>query len=151
MKRATITFLLKNDKVLLANKKHSFGQGFLNGYGGKVKEGETPEVAAAREVTEESGVLVSNLDKVAIIDFYDTTNQVFECHVFFATEWIGEPMESDEMEKPELFEISNLPFERMWKADKEWLPLVFAGKKIHGKAFYKDGMKEMDYFEYTDL
>ena len=153
MKVATICFLVKDNEVALSLKKINFGKGFLNGYGGKVKEGETPEIAAVRELSEECGVTanISNLEKVAIIDFFDGEKQLFECHVFFVTEWEGDPVESDEMALPEWFNRESIPYERMWKADQDWLPLIFSGKKVHGKAYYKAGMGGMDRFEYTPL
>jgi hypothetical protein len=36
--------------VLLGRKKRGFGEGYVNGFGGKVEPGETVEAAAAREV-----------------------------------------------------------------------------------------------------
>ena len=153
MKLTTLCFLTKNDKVLLSLKKRSFGKGFLNGYGGKVQEDETPELAVARELSEEARVKVNqhDLEKVAIIDFFDGDNQIFECHVFFAKAWQGNPAESEEMAAPKWFSRKSAPYEQMWKSDREWLPIVFSGKKIRGKAYYKSGMEEMDHFEYTPL
>lgn len=147
---------MKDGKVALSLKKISFGKGFLNGYGGKVKDGETPEIAAVRELFEEAGVTVdsanpADLQKAAVIDFFDGDKPVFKCHVFFATSWNGDPVESDEMTLPEWFAVDSVPYDRMWKADREWLPLIFSGKKISAKAYYKPGMKEMDRFEYMPL
>ena len=34
---------------------------------------------------------------------------------------------------------------------RDWLPFVFYGKKIPGRAYYKPGMNEMDRFEYENL
>lgn len=153
MKLTTLCFLIKDDKVLLSEKKKGFGAGFLNGYGGKVKEDETPELAICRELVEEAGVVVEqdNLEKVAVIDFFDGDTYIFECYVYFAKDWKGELTESEEMATPKWFDRETAPYDRMWKADREWLPLIFSGKKIHGKAYYKPGMAGMDHFEYEDL
>jgi 8-oxo-dGTP pyrophosphatase MutT (NUDIX family) len=153
MKQATICFLIRGDTVALSLKKRGFGKDFLNGYGGKVQEGETPEGAAIRELAEECGIGVvpENLNKVAVIDFFDGEKPVFECHVFFVTTWHGDPVESEEMATPEWFKVESMPYDRMWKADRDWLPFIFSGKKIHGRAYYKPGMKEMDRFEYENL
>lgn len=153
MKIATICFLMRGDTIALALKKKSFGKGFLNGYGGKVQENETPEMAAVRELAEEGGVTVApaNLEKVAVIDFFDGENPLFKCHVFFVTAWHGDLVESDEMALPEWFSLKSIPYDRMWKADRQWLPLIFSGKKIYGKVYYKPSMNEMDHFEYVPL
>jgi len=71
--------------------------------------------------------------------------------VFFLKKWIGEFLESEEMAYPELFPIDKLPYERMWKSDLEWLPLIFSGKKIRAVARYKKGMQDTDSFEYSPL
>lgn len=153
MKITTLCFLTKDDKVLLSLKKRGFGKGFLNGYGGKVQENETSELAAIRELSEEAGVDADNsaLEKIAIIDFFDGENQIFECHVFFVKSWQGNPTESEEMAAPEWFDRESVPYDLMWKSDREWLPLIFSGKKIRGKAYYKSGMADMDHFEYIPL
>lgn len=45
------------DQVLLAMKKKGFGEGWWNGYGGKVEAGETVEAAMVRELREESSTV----------------------------------------------------------------------------------------------
>ena len=148
MKVSTITFLVKDDSVYLALKKEGgFGAGYLNGYGGKVGAGETIKQAAVRELEEESGVKTEKIEEIAIIDFFDDQEQVFECHVFFAKEWEGEPKETKEMGPPKLYKLNDMPYEEMWKADRTWLPLVFSGEKIRAEAYYKKGMKEFDRLE----
>lgn len=148
MKQTTICFLVKDDKIFLAEKKRGFGQGFLNGYGGKVLESETPEAAAVREVSEEAGIMLNqhDLEKMVIIQF-----PLWECHIFFVKSWIGDPKESEEMAHPEWYDREHMPYERMWESDREWLPLIFSGKKIRGKTIHKEGMEKMDHFEYEAL
>ena len=53
-------------------KKRGFGAGKWNGYGGKLNDGESPEQAVAREIQEESGIIVpeQNLIKLGCINFY---------------------------------------------------------------------------------
>ncbi len=153
MKIATISYPLQGDSVFLAMKKIKHGAGFLNGYGGKVEDGESIPEGAAREVNEEAGikVLPADMEEVAVIDFYDGDLQIFECHVFFVRKWTGDFIETDEMAYPQAYPLNRLPLDQMWKGDRDWLPLIFSGKKIRGKAFYKKGMKEWDRFEYVPL
>lgn len=133
VQQATLCFLVKDNKVLLAMKKRGFGEGLWNGVGGKVKD-ETIEEALKREAKEEIGVELVFLDKVALIHFYfpdepekEGWNQ--DVHVFLVTDWKGKPEESEEM-KPQWFQKNKLPLEKMWDDDKYWLPEVLSGKKI---------------------
>jgi ADP-ribose pyrophosphatase YjhB (NUDIX family) len=141
MKKSTLCFCIKENKVLLGMKKRGFGVGKWNGYGGKVQENEEPRIAAIRELEEESGVIADTKDikQVGIINFYFDKNPVFECHVFLTYKWNKEPRETEEM-KPQWYPISNLPFTEMWAADVRWLPIIFTGKKIKAEVnFNTDG------------
>ena len=44
----TLLFVREGDRILLGYKKNGFGKGKWNGFGGKVKDGETIEEAAIR-------------------------------------------------------------------------------------------------------
>ena len=69
VKHLTICFLHDDEKVLLAMKKRGFGEGWWNGYGGKLIEGETPEEAAIRELEEESGIRAKRIEKRGFLVF----------------------------------------------------------------------------------
>jgi 8-oxo-dGTP diphosphatase len=145
MKQNTLLFLLKpeSDEILLAMKKRGFGAGKLNGVGGKVEPDEIIEASAVREAHEEIGVqiLPENLKKVAEIKFsFDQKpDWSIHCHVFLATEWKGEPMETEEM-APTWFKVAEIPYDQMWIDDKHWLPLVLEGKNIEASfGFNNDG------------
>lgn len=153
MTRSTILFLADGDGVYLSEKKRGFGKGYLNGYGGKVADGESVGKTAVRELEEEAGVAVNpkKLKKVALIDFYEEGEHIWECHVFFAPEWEGELRETEEMTTPRLYAFSELPYERMWKSDRAWLPLVFSGKRIHAEVHCPKGLDDVERFEYKPL
>ena len=50
----TLGVVVDGDKILLGMKKRGFGEGKWNGFGGKVKEGETIEDALKRSAESES-------------------------------------------------------------------------------------------------
>lgn len=134
MKEATLCFLLKDNKVLLAMKKRGFGVGKWNGVGGKVdpeKGDSSVEHAIVRETKEEIGVKVNHLEKVAFLKFSFPHKKEWDqgVHVYFCREWDGEPGETEEM-RPSWFDLKKIPFKKMWSDDSVWLPRVLEGKKV---------------------
>lgn len=134
MKKKTLSllFLRQGGEVLLAMKKRGFGEGRWNGVGGKVEQGESIESAMVRESQEEIGVTPKNYEKVADIrfdEFFKGEPTIMHVHVFTATEWTGEPTESDEM-APKWVKEADIPYDQMWADDPYWLPEVLKGKKI---------------------
>ena len=96
----TLLLIIKDDRILLARKKRGFGEGKLNGVGGKQEIGETIEETMIRETQEEIGVVPKDFFKMAIIDFDEyvkgkRTN--VSMHIFLAKDFDGEISESDEM------------------------------------------------------
>jgi len=132
-------------QVCLALKKRGFGQGLFNGFGGKVNEaeGETIEQATVRELKEESGVCarIEDLEKFCEIEFEFPHKQEWNqrMHVFCARKHEGNPAETEEMQ-PEWFSVGQIPLEKMWDADKQWLPKVLDGKKFNARAVYDEKM-----------
>lgn len=145
---ATLGFLIKDKKVWLAVKTRNIGKGCWNGYGGGVELEDKNLVECLKiETKTECKVEIKGVEKVAIIDFHNTKTdgETFVCkvHIFWIKDWEGIPQESEEMATPTLFEINNLPLEKMMPADKEWLPLVLAGKKLIAEYFYGPFQKEL--------
>lgn len=136
MIEATLCFLLDGSpptRLLLGRKKRGFGHGKLNGFGGKVRPGETPVRTIVRE---EAGVIVSpdTLRSAGSVTFTFPFKPAFDhhVHVFVASAWEGEVRESAEM-APAWFPIDEIPYDRMWDDDHYWLPLVLAGKRIRAE------------------
>lgn len=154
MELTTLCYPIKGDKVYLAVKKRGFGQGYLTGYGGKKQSSDlTMEEAAIRELREESGVTTyaQFLGNVAIIDFFKADQHIFECHVYFCHDWWDDFTETEEMAPPKVYDLHSPPYTLMWDADKDWLPLVFAGKKIRARVYYNSEMTELVGFEHEPL
>lgn len=124
------------DKILLGMKKNGFGAGRWNGFGGKVEARESIENAAKREIKEEAGIKVSEVEKMGVIDFeFQNNPEILEVHFFKAEEFEGEPQETEEM-KPQWFNIGEIPFDQMWPDDRFWLPIFLEGKKFKGKFLF---------------
>ncbi len=145
----TLGFLLKENAVCLAMKKRGFGEGYWNGYGGKLEEDETIESGIVREIKEESQVTVeeTDLDKVAINEFFFKDGKHLEVHVFFIRTWKGEPVETEEM-KPSWFLYTDIPYEKMWADDPHWLPRVLVGEKCIGKVWFNEDGKTIKKMEW---
>ena len=120
-------------------KKRGFGAGRWNGYGGKVKKGESVEESAVREIEEESRIKVSRLEKMGVIDFEFQKNpgNILEVHFFHILDYKGEAIETEEM-RPEWFDIENLPYNKMWPDDRHWMPIFLRGEKFKGRIYFKD-------------
>jgi len=132
-KLMTVCIIHQHPRVLLGMKKIGFGAGRWNGFGGKVEEGETVEAAARREVKEEAGVELHDIDHVGIIEFtFEDEPKTFEVHFFRGGEFSGEPIETEEM-RPQWFELTDIPFSQMWSSDAYWLPFFLKGRKFRGK------------------
>lgn len=136
MVHATLCFIIRDGSsphVLLGKKKRGFGLGKLNGIGGKLESGELPEDGIIREVEEEVGLAIPKraLHEAGQITFRFPFKKAFDhfVHVFVATDWEGEPIETEEM-LPHWFPVNEIPFERMWQDDVYWLPIVLKGKRI---------------------
>ena len=128
-------------------KKRGFGAGKWNGYGGKVEGEESEKTATVRELMEESNLLVQEKDlkQVALIHFHFENELVFICSVYTTNRWIGEPIETEEM-NPRWFNVNELPFNEMWVADAKWIPLILNRQTIEVEVYFnKDGSKVEDF------
>jgi mutator protein MutT len=96
IRNAGIMLIIKDGLILAVSRGLNSNKWGL--IGGKSEPGETPEQTAIREVKEESGITVSKCKKIYCrlehkatedgMDFFATT--------FYATEWAGEPRDSEE-------------------------------------------------------
>lgn len=131
-KDLTLCVVVRGDEILFGMKKRGFGAGLWNGFGGKVAEGETIEQAAARELTEEAGIVPAHLTPCGELDFHFHENPtVHKVHIFFVKEFTGEVREGEEM-RPQWYRFANIPFYTMWKDDRFWLPAVLRGMTVVG-------------------
>jgi 8-oxo-dGTP diphosphatase len=71
----------KENVVLIEKQKPDWQKGRLNGIGGKIEEGETPEEAMIREFREETGATVLYWRKYAVLEGKD-----FRMYCFHSTD-----------------------------------------------------------------
>lgn len=136
----TLCLAVHDGKVLLGMKKRGFGEGRWNGFGGKVETGETLEEAARREMEEECGVRIEQMEQVGVheFEFANDPGNILEAHVFRVDAFVGEPVETEEM-RPQWFAFSDIPYDTMWPDDHYWFPLFLAGKKFRTKFLFGEG------------
>lgn len=134
----TLMFLLDGDQVLLIRKKRGHGAGKVNAPGGKVHVGESPRDCAVRETQEEVGITALNPLQVAELKFVERVDEQWLGFVFIATEFDGEPVETDEA-VPSWHAIDAIPYDQMWEDDRLWLPEVLAGNRVEGEFLFERG------------
>ena len=128
--------IVRDGRVLLGLKKRGFGEGFLNGFGGKVEPGETVDEAALRELREEAGISALDATRRGVLTFvYDDQPRPMRVHVYHASVFEGTPTETDEM-RPEWHAIDAVPFAKMWPDDEHWYPAFLAGNKFVGTFWF---------------
>jgi len=138
----TLCIIHQPPRVLLGMKKIKFGKGKWNGFGGHVEEGEMIDDAARREMKEEAGIVIEEMEKAGVNEVLYLNADAgemkeIEIHIFRVTRFSGVPAESDEM-RPEWFDTNNLPWDSMWPSDPGWYPFFLKGKKFKGTLVYED-------------
>lgn len=142
---ATLCYLRRGTKVLLQRKARGlFGEGRWNAPGGKMRMGELPEMAAAREMHEETGLRVGGLRFNGILNFYLGELKELDQTVFlFSTrKSTGRLRESNEGEL-RWFLVNAIPYHEMWQDDQVWLPLVLDGRSFVGDFHFTKGYMDL--------
>ncbi|MES2225053.1 MAG: hypothetical protein V4478_03645 [Patescibacteria group bacterium] len=144
MTTATCTHFIDREarKVLLAYQVRKIVG--LKGYGGKIEPHQTPESNAIDEVKEESGgdpaerinpaeeggiqFSASALKRVGLIDFYNGTEEeapfgspTFRVVFFNCYEYSGSAISTNQMQRPDWYDIDNLPIGELIVGDELFL------------------------------
>ena len=98
MKNAVVALIIKDGLILGISRRHD--KSIYGLIGGKVDPGETLKEALIREVKEETSVVVKDCVLVyERVELGDGPNGVdYYSRCYYATEWSGEPISSEEGE-----------------------------------------------------
>jgi len=140
---ATLVFVIRDGRILLIDKKTGLGKGKINGPGGKVEHGESPEACAARECREELGITVSNLQYCGQHRFQFVDGLTIHVWVYKTADFEGIPMETVEA-RPMWVPLDEIPYEQMWEDDGIWLPMLLRGEQFQGRWIF-EGDRMLDY------
>lgn len=135
--RATLLFVIQNERMLMIHKKRGLGAGYYNAPGGRLEAGETPLQCAIRETQEE--LCITPLDPVhaGTLMFQFMDGHSIHGEVFTAREFTGTPTETAEA-IPIWFSIHELPWDTMWADDPIWYPKLIAGEPFIGRFIFDD-------------
>ena len=137
----TMCYIRKEDSILLLHrikKENDINEGKWIGVGGKLKKGESPEECIQREIIEETGIEIRNLQMHGFVVFpslyYGEDEGMF---VYTADYFHGNIKDCDEgiLQWVKIEDFSKL---KMWKGDYHFLEWI-RDDDIHiAKVVYKD-------------
>jgi 8-oxo-dGTP diphosphatase len=142
MKLATLCYVKRAGKTLMIHRIKKAGDmhaGKWNGLGGKLEPGETPEECALREIREESGLTVTELELKGLLTFPAFAyNEDWYAFVFVGREFEGDLIESPEgvLQWIDDADLINL---NLWEGDRIFLPWLEGPGFFSGKFIYRDG------------
>lgn len=134
---ATLIFVVQNGKILLIRKKRGLGAGKINGPGGRIDPGETPQQCAVREAQEELHVTPTGVLFCGELFFQFADGFKLHGYVYRASGYEGTPTETDEA-LPLWTDIDHIPYHEMWADDRYWLPFMLAGHTFTGRFLFHD-------------
>ena len=159
MKLATLVFITRTrgdvEEILLARKKTGeIGIGAISAPGGKIDPGETPRITCTRETWEEFQITIPNnpemLKEVALLDVFqargtDAYEHFMRVFVYAARAYSGDPVETDDMERPFWVPFDQIPYDEMYPGDEIWMPLALVPYghdlgRLHFTAYRRDGV-----------
>ena len=138
---ATSCHIFSGNRVLLLRKREGlFGGGKWDPPGGKMEPGESPEDCVEREVSEETGLKITDPSSRGVLYYYKNDRREkpdWTVYLFVAEKFRGVPADSREG-TIRWFEIDELPLGEMWEDYQHWYRHLLGGKKLEG-GFYFSG------------
>ena len=98
-----------------------------------------------REVFEETGLVVENIEQVGLIYFYKNGRREipdWTVHAFLAHQFIGVPIHGREGQL-KWFNIDALPFDEMWEDDQYWCRLALEGTRLEGWFYFPGDFEKL--------
>ena len=142
MDETVLCYLEKDDcfLMLLRNKREKdINKGKWIGVGGHIEEGETKEQALAREVKEETGLIINDFSYRGELLFINNDYEEI-MYLYISSSFSGNLIDCDEGELRWIkkSEIMNL---NLWEGDRHFLPkLINSNNFIKMKLLYKDNI-----------
>ena len=146
---ATLMFVVRDGEILLIEKLTGIGMGKVNGPGGKIDPGENAEQAVIRECQEELHITPLAPVKMGELHFSMSDIPDIHCHVFMASEFVGEPTATREA-NPLWTKVSEIPYDKMWEDDRHWLPQMLDGQMFNGRFEFEGEAIEWMEMEFGD-
>jgi 8-oxo-dGTP diphosphatase len=133
LKHTVLVFVNDGPRLLMIFKKRGQGAGKINVPGGKLHQGESPLAAAARETREETGLTPMGLKEAGRLEFSFPENDNWDnhCTVFTASGFSGTLVAENEECTAYWESRDKIPLEKMWDADRLWLPHLLHGEWFH--------------------
>lgn len=151
MFRFTICFIKRGNEILLLNREHSSWMGMWNGVGGKLEENEDPRTCILREIKEETGITVTEVEYKGNVKWKAADNS-YEGGMYAYVANLAESYEYDTPLKmdegildwkktdwilhPENTGVANL---------KYFLPLMLHDDRTYNHCFIYDGDEVKDF------
>ena len=127
MFNTTLCYIEKDGAYLMIHrikKKNDMNKDKWVGVGGKLEEGESPFDCARREIKEETGVNVTDLNYRGIITFVSDLYGTEYMHLFTATEYEGEIDYDCDEGRLEWVKKEIIPTLPIWEGDKIFFNLM---------------------------
>lgn len=135
LKETVLCFVFRNRRteLLMIQKKRGQGAGKWNVPGGKLASGEIPEQAAIRETEEETGIRPVTLSPAGKLEFYFPESEAWDniCTVYTSDHFIGSLIPETEECSAHWVPLDEIPYDKMWDADRRWIPLLLEGHPFH--------------------
>lgn len=148
-----ICYIINSDgRILLQKKARGFGAGKWNGPGGKIEPGEGIEESVRREVAEETGLTVKDLEKIGELEFVfrDRPEWNNYMHAFVCREFAGEAEDKGEG-RLKWCHPEELPYEKMWDDDPHWLPRALQGEFVNMRFHFDYDGNLIDFVDYNNV
>lgn len=132
MVNTTLCYIEQDGKYLMLyrnKKKEDINAGKWIGVGGKFEPGETADECVVREVYEETGLTLTEYEKIGVVHFFSDCCEAEDMHLYRGLAYEGQLCE----ECPEgilkwipVEEVTNLP---IWEGDRYFLEALLTHRK----------------------